>query len=212
LGGWREAKTVALRGEARSLKPTMGMQGHGGMRFLCRFTAVATLAAGLAFAPSLASANPLLSGYGGPGQGSQAILGSALLNGPRGGGGAAGSGTSGSLSSGNPTQAVQGTGAGSQAGSKPARRARAGKPARRSLPGAASVGGTSSSGASAAYRASRSTDAAAPVFGLTSGDLVGAIVVAGVLILVGVLTKRVARRPAPAGRPKDFVRRNRPTG
>jgi hypothetical protein len=36
---------------------------------------------------SSALASPLLSGYGGPGQGSQAILGSALLNGPRGGGG-----------------------------------------------------------------------------------------------------------------------------
>jgi hypothetical protein len=189
----------------------MGMQGHGGMTFLCKFTAAATLAAGLAFAPSLASANPLLSGYGGPGQGSQAILGSALLNGPRGGGGAAGSGTSGSLSSSNPTQAVQATGAGSQPGSKPPRRARAGKPARRSLPGAATVGGASSKGASAAYRLSRSTDAA-PVLGLTSGDLVGAILVAGMLILVGVLTKRLARRPAPAERPKDFVRRNRPTG
>jgi hypothetical protein len=180
------------------------------MTFICRFTAAATLAAGLALAPSLASANPLLSGYGGPGQGSQAILGSALLNGPRGGGGAAGSGTSGSLSSSNPTQAVQATA--SQPGSKPPRRARAGKPARGSLPGAPTGGGASSKGASAAYRLSRSTDAAAPVLGLTSGDLVGAILVATMLILVGVLTKRLARRPAPAERPKDFARRNRPTG
>ena len=36
--------------------------------------------------PALAHANPLLSGYGGPGQGSQALLG-ATLTGPRGGGG-----------------------------------------------------------------------------------------------------------------------------
>ena len=34
-------------------------------------------------APASALASPLLSGYGGPGQGSQVILGSALVNGPR---------------------------------------------------------------------------------------------------------------------------------
>jgi hypothetical protein len=42
-------------------------------------------------APALASS--LLSGYGGPGQGNQAVLGSALVNGPKGGGGSGGSGS-----------------------------------------------------------------------------------------------------------------------
>jgi hypothetical protein len=37
--------------------------------------------------PAGALADPLLSGYGGPGQGSQAILGSTLLGGPTSGGG-----------------------------------------------------------------------------------------------------------------------------
>ncbi len=37
--------------------------------------------------PAAAHASPLLSGYGGPGQGTQAILGAALVNGPSGGGG-----------------------------------------------------------------------------------------------------------------------------
>jgi hypothetical protein len=61
---------------------------------------------GLCLAVSLATsgaalANPILSGYGGPGQGNQAILGSALLNGPAGGGGGpGGGGSTGSLSSG----------------------------------------------------------------------------------------------------------------
>ena len=41
-------------------------------------------------APASAHANPLLSGYGGPGQGSQVLLGSTLLNGPRSGGGSGG--------------------------------------------------------------------------------------------------------------------------
>ncbi len=48
-------------------------------------------------APALASS--LLSGYGGPGQGNQAVLGSALLNGPKGRGGSGSSGGSGSASS-----------------------------------------------------------------------------------------------------------------
>jgi hypothetical protein len=49
---------------------------------------VALLAIALcALTPAFACANPLLSGYGGPGQGDQAILGATLLNGPSGGGG-----------------------------------------------------------------------------------------------------------------------------
>ena len=52
---------------------------------------IACLVAVSAALPAAASAGSLLSGYGGPGQGSQAILGSALLNGPagRGAGGGA---------------------------------------------------------------------------------------------------------------------------
>jgi hypothetical protein len=48
-----------------------------------------------AIVPAAAGANPLLSGYGGPGEGDQAILGAALLNGPSEGGGSSG-GSSGS--------------------------------------------------------------------------------------------------------------------
>ena len=55
---------------------------------------VATMASSLmAVAPLTAAANTLLSGYGGPGQGDQAILGATLLNGP-GAGGGGGSGSS----------------------------------------------------------------------------------------------------------------------
>jgi hypothetical protein len=49
--------------------------------------------------PSSVLAGPLLGGYGGPGEGNQAILGSALLNGPRGGPGAGSPGASGSTAS-----------------------------------------------------------------------------------------------------------------
>lgn len=52
---------------------------------------ITTLA--LALWPAAADAGSLLSGYGGPGQGSQAILGATLLNGPKGGAGGSSSGT-----------------------------------------------------------------------------------------------------------------------
>jgi hypothetical protein len=62
-----------------------------------KITSIIALAVTLSvFAPASAPASSLLSGYGGPGQGAQAILGSALLNGPsgRGGGGSGGGGGS----------------------------------------------------------------------------------------------------------------------
>lgn len=46
-----------------------------------------TLVLGLLVGTSAAWAGPLLSGYGGPGDGSQVVLGEELLNGPRSGGG-----------------------------------------------------------------------------------------------------------------------------
>ena len=53
--------------------------------------------------PSSAPASSLLSGYGGPGQGNQVILGATLLNGPSnrggGGGGSGGGGSTGRLAS-----------------------------------------------------------------------------------------------------------------
>lgn len=48
--------------------------------------------------PSAAAASSLLSGYGGPGQGNQAILGSALLNVPNNGGGSGSGGSPGGRS------------------------------------------------------------------------------------------------------------------
>ncbi|HXP28462.1 MAG TPA: hypothetical protein VN804_01790, partial [Solirubrobacteraceae bacterium] len=53
-------------------------------------------------APQAALAGSLLSGYGGPGEGSQALIGASLVKGPRGGGG----GGSSSGSSGRPDLAA----------------------------------------------------------------------------------------------------------
>ena len=59
----------------------------------------ALLAALVAVVPATASANSLLSGYGGPGAGNQAILGSALIGGGGSAGGGGSSGSSGSTGS-----------------------------------------------------------------------------------------------------------------
>src|SRR5271170_1066634 len=56
-------------------------------------TAIIALLTASALVPAAALAGPLLSGYGGPGQGNQAILGAGLVGG-RGGDGSSGHGTS----------------------------------------------------------------------------------------------------------------------
>lgn len=54
----------------------------GGIRTVCMAVLVGFVGLAVAgWAPSPAAANPLLSGYGGPGQGSQAILGSTIIGG-----------------------------------------------------------------------------------------------------------------------------------
>lgn len=70
-----------------------GTPGQGRMRNqrLTNMTVVFAALALCAIAPATAAAGSLLSGYGGPGQGNQAILGSGLVNGPSGGAGGGGS-------------------------------------------------------------------------------------------------------------------------
>jgi|SRR5438128_871686 len=131
----------------------------------------------LAAAPLVAHAGPLLSGYGGPGQGSQLILGSTLIGGP--GGGAAGTGTggpSGQATARNgtaPASASSGAGAG-------ARRAPAAKGA-----GADGV-------VSASYPALERT-ASTGTFGLSGADISYVLLGAGALALMGVLMRRMVR-------------------
>jgi hypothetical protein len=153
----------------------------------------------LTAAPVAASAgSPLLSGYGGPGTGEQAIVGSTLLNAPRGGAGSGGSLGTGSTSS-------AGTGRGGIGGA-PSNGARGG------LAGAAgSAGGSTSSkggvGSSASqvgsarvnradayvYPSSPGSAPNSPVIGISSGDLPPLLGIIATLMLIGVLTLRLAR-------------------
>jgi hypothetical protein len=183
------------------------------------------LAAVMVAAPALASASSLLSGYGGPGQGNQAILGSALLNGPSGGGGSGGgSGSSGggSGSSGGGAEGAGGsstnTATSATGGETAAAGSAKGAPAGS---GAASSGNSGTgSGAGGARGASGRSAGSAPrkavaaaseypaserlpasqqtgTLGLSTADLLYIILAAGTLAFVGVFTSRLTRTDAP---------------
>jgi hypothetical protein len=166
---------------------------------------VALLLALLAATPSVASANSLLSGYGGPGQGNQAILGASLLNGPSGGGGGGSSPSPPAVQSGSGSTISSGSG-----GLGPTPRQRGKRAAGRTRRGAATGGGgrglvgETSGGAAGIYPASSAGGASqqAPgdsgAFGLSGENLLLILLVVGVLVCTGVLTRRLT--PTPPGR------------
>lgn len=141
-------------------------------------------------AASASASSTLLSGYGGPGQGNQAILGSTLIGG---GGKGAGGGASGSSSSPSSIALVQ-TGAGS---SRP--------PAHRGAgPGHAKGSGTGDASKSAprAYTpATVSSDrtGGGRTLGLTGDDVLYILLAFGALVLTALLTSRLAGRVGGAG-------------
>ena len=157
------------------------------------FVAVAALMAALAL-PAAATGDPLLSGYGGPGQGSQVIIGATL------GGGSGsepphegGSGTGPARASG-----AQGrnTGPGSTVGG--ASQSRGGRPATRSPSRIGSAGAHRSPSEAqqlAAQLASlrASAEPSSGVLGLSGENLLLVVLVTGALGFVAILTKRLAR-------------------
>jgi hypothetical protein len=157
----------------------------------------AALLAGLVIAPSClaAPAGSLLSGYGGPGAGDQAILGSALVGGAGGGGG--GDRTSGGAGAGGSA-----TGGGLSATSQTAPRGNGERS------GGTKGGHGASGGASATYKDFTSSPSAAVVptteeagaLGLTGSDLLILLLVAGGLVLIGAVTRRLARAAPSAHR------------
>jgi hypothetical protein len=157
--------------------------------------AIATLlvAPAWAAAPAAAAVNPLLSGYGGPGEGNQAILGSTLV-----GGSSTGAGPGEGGGAGGPGGPAGGAGALSGSGG-------AGGGARR-VPGARGhrgrgprSAGRASDGGSAATRGggpvvSLADASSSQTLGLSSEDVVYILVALGALAVTGVLTGRLARR------------------
>ncbi len=163
--------------------------------------------------PVALAGSPLLSGYGGPGAGEQAILGSTLVGGSGGGSGSGGSsgGSTGGGQDGGGTASSTGatggssaasTGAGqsgtteSRTGEAPTRRGRrrqGGTAAGR--PGPARVGRAGVN----AYVYPTTLHAASyssPVLGISGGDLLALVVTIATLALLWVLTIRMGRLQA----------------
>ena len=171
------------------------------------------LAVFVIFAPSPALANSLLSGYGGPGEGNQAILGSALVGGAGGaGGGGSSSGSSGPSSGSTRSSSSATVGGGASAGVSEA--ASTGSSAggstvsgaSRSTAGQASHsrtgGGKTSGGAARAYPLSSRDDASQATsggwgsLGLSGADLGYVLLALGALGVTGVVTRRLAQAPS----------------
>jgi hypothetical protein len=164
-------------------------------KHLATTTIFTLLALAVSAAPASASSGPLLSGYGGPGQGSQAILGSTLLNGPSGGSPGSGSGSAaGNATAGGGNAARPGSS--SAPGSSHSSRHLHGKRSRASAP--AHAGGSSAAGVGA-YSAS--DEAATPrahaidssTLGLSGSDLLYLLLALCALALTAVLTRGLVR-------------------
>lgn len=159
-----------------------------------RVTTTATLAA-LAItlsAPTGAAANSLLSGYGGPGEGNQAILGATLLKGT--GGGSSGGKGSGS-SSATATGASESLALPAKKSARPSRRGSSG------TNGGKSSAKSHASGSGSAPYSPISSQPAIPAadvassgsVGLSSGDVLYILLAVALLILTGAITRRLAR-------------------
>jgi hypothetical protein len=160
---------------------------------------IGALLAVAAVLPGSALASPLLSGYGGPGQGNQALLGSTLINGPKGGGGSSGS----TASTGTGIAESTETSSEGQASSGAVGSGKGGGT------GSSSAGHASSQhGATATTHGKVSTPAAAPSFyptaerlpadsqggslGLSGTDVLFIVLAAALLVSLGLLTRRAS--------------------
>ena len=158
-------------------------------------TSVGVVVVAAACLPAGAQANPLLSGYGGPGQGNQAILGATMLNGRGGGGGSgtlaaasssgsvSGESASGTIAAPAGAQSHKSSGGGSARGHAGAQRQSPRRPldpesAYRALERSANVSGDGA-------------------LGMSGSEITLIAVVLAVLAMIGTVTWRVAR-PRPA--------------
>jgi hypothetical protein len=168
---------------------------------------IACLVAFLAALPAAASAGSLLSGYGGPGQGSQVILGSSLIKGGGGSGGPSNGG--GSNGGGEPT-----TAAGAQTAAPATVSAVTSHSTRPHTASGTSRHGVAGGGPGKQVRVAGSVQAH-PAFsaavparaepegpttvGVSRENLLYVLLALGALIFTGLLTKRMAR-PVAASR------------
>jgi hypothetical protein len=147
-----------------------------------------------AVSPAAIASSTLLSGYGGPGQGNQAILGSTLIGGGAGGSGGGGSGT------GTPAGTAASLAVEEAHGSSGARAAGGGKAGKGGVVRAsrgASPQGSETLGRAVDTLAVKRVDA--PALGLGGGDVAYIVLAFLVLALTALLSVLVMRR-GPADR------------
>ncbi|MGD1058795.1 MAG: hypothetical protein ABR992_15430 [Solirubrobacteraceae bacterium] len=191
----------------------------GTRRTIIKLTLIVLVVAVLT--PAAASAGSLLSGYGGPGEGNQAILGSALLNGPSskggsgGSGGAAGAGRSGSygslIASADEGRAANSShGSGGSTRSSSARSSKSGSKQRQVKAGAEKASNSASPPYTQTNRPSTqaSSGGSSQPLGLSGADLLYILLALVVLALTGVLTRGLVRANVHgAGGPTQAMRR-----
>jgi hypothetical protein len=163
-------------------------------------------------APAAAQAGSLLSGYGGPGDGSQAILGSALTGGgPSGGEG--GSGTAVAAPSSTPVEASpERHGGSSQSDAAKSDRRTGGRSSEASAPRRRAARGASARlPASTASLARAGVAPSSEPFGLTAGDILDVGIALVLLSLTAALTWFIAsgRRSANSTTAKGMARQIR---
>ncbi len=163
-------------------------------------TAIVALLSMPMLVPAAALAGPLLSGYGGPGQGNQAILGSGLVGG-RGGDGSGGHGSSagpagragheGSVGSAAASVGAGGANSSSATATAKGRHSQAAGSTRagvRSRPGEPRPGLAPAAATSAAA-------GGGGALGLSGADALYILLALGALVVTGALTRVLARQP-----------------
>ncbi|HEV7751680.1 MAG TPA: hypothetical protein VGO71_09055 [Baekduia sp.] len=189
------------------------------MNRLATLTAVLLSTLALPTAALAAGDDPLLSGYGGPGSGDQAVLGGGTIGGggKGGGSGSSGGGAGGSLRAATPsvpatpapaTPASPTTSSASSGGSSSAKHTKSARHHRAhpSTPAAAthtsstatSGAGTSTNLPQRATTSIRVDRSSAGTFPLSTGDLLLALVVALAIAALAVATSRLSRGAAQA--------------
>jgi hypothetical protein len=187
------------------MRTAAAMQGSTTIRRTIIRTVALVLGASALF-PLAADASTLLSGYGGPGQGNQAILGSALVNGPRSGGGG-GSGAAGGSATTASASSLAATGSGvaeaPTASAAPKTSGPLGKrspgPARRHVSAAGTRQNPLAGRASPAVNypaVERGAGHTSVALGLSGEQLLYAILAFGTLMSLALLTSRLARTAA----------------
>lgn len=157
---------------------------------------VITTAALLALAlPATADAGSLLSGYGGPGQGNQAILGATVVGGASGGSGGGGTGGGGSSPTGEASPPALSiptpkSSTSPSAGAK-THRAASGK----AHSGHASVSPGAAYKATSTLSAQETASVGTPALGISGADLVYILLAFAALVLTAAATGRLVRRP-----------------